>query len=507
MQFTDLTRIQLAVVGAGVMGRGIAQIAAQAGCTVLLFDAKPNAAAAGVQELTQTFDKLAQKAKLSKEAATAAAARLRAVDALPQLQACDVVVEAVVEDLAVKRQLFAELETIVRPDCVLATNTSSLSVTAIAAGLKHPQRVAGFHFFNPVPLMKIVEVIDGLLTQPGVGDFLLKLGEHLGHTAVRAKDTPGFIVNHAGRGYGTEALRLLNEGVAEFHQIDRILRDTAGFKLGPFELMDLTALDVSHPVMESIYHQYYEEPRFRPQPLTRQMLAAGLVGRKVGRGFYRYVDGQAERYEEPPAPTVRPSRVWISSADERGHRKALELVRMLGGTIDEGERPADDSLCIVTPLGHDATTCATRERLDASRTVAIDTLFDSSRRRVVMSTPVTSVATLEQARGLFGSDGVPVSMIRDCAGLLAPRVVATIVNIACEIAQQRIARPHDIDLAVTLGLGYPRGPLAWGDHLGARTVLTVLDELLASTGDPRYRASPWLRRRAQLDVSLLTDEA
>ena len=320
MQFTDLTHVQLAVVGAGVMGRGIAQIAAQAGCTVLLFDAKPNAAAAGVQELMQTFDKLAQKAKLSKEAATAAATRLHAVDALPQLQACDVVVEAVIEDLTVKRQLFAELETIVRPDCVLATNTSSLSVTAIAAGLQHPQRVAGFHFFNPVPLMKIVEVIDGLLTQPGVGDFLIEFGEHLGHTAVRAKDTPGFIVNHAGRGYGTEALRLLNEGVAEFHQIDRILRDTAGFKLGPFELMDLTALDVSHPVMESIYHQYYEEPRFRPQPLTRQMLAAGLVGRKVGRGFYRYVDGQPERHKEPPTPAARPSA--DASEATHGHTTA-----------------------------------------------------------------------------------------------------------------------------------------------------------------------------------------
>ena len=489
------------------MGRGIAQIAAQAGCAVQLFDAQPGAAAGGTRELAQTFDKLAHKGKLSQEAAAAAAARVHAVDALQALRDCHVVVEAVVEDLAVKRQLFAELETLVGPDCVLATNTSSLSVTAIAAGLQRPQRVAGFHFFNPVPLMKIVEVIDGLLTDPGVGDFLQQLGERLGHTAVRAKDTPGFIVNHAGRGYGTEALRLLSEGVAEYQQIDRILRDTAGFKLGPFELMDLTALDVSHPVMESIYHQYYEEPRFRPQPLTRQMLAAGLVGRKVGRGFYRYADGQAERHEEPPTPAARPARVWISRANEHGHRRAVELVRTLGGSVDEGDRPAADSLCIVTPLGHDATTCATQERLDASRTVALDTLFDTTRRRVVMSTPVTSADARAQACGLLGSDGVPVSHIRDCAGMVAPRVVATIVNIACEIAQQRIARPTDIDRAVTLGLGYPRGPLAWGDHLGARTVLTLLDELLASTGDPRYRASPWLRRRAQLDVSLLTDEA
>ncbi|MCM5677945.1 3-hydroxyacyl-CoA dehydrogenase [Schlegelella sp. S2-27] len=498
--------LYLAIVGAGTMGRGIAQIAAQAGVQVRLFDAKAGAAAQGVKDLADTFERLAQKGKLDPQAAAAATARLQPVEALTDLAPCNVVVEAVVEDLAVKRRLFAELEETVRPDCVLATNTSSLSVTAIAAGLKHPQRVAGFHFFNPVPLMKIVEVVDGLLTEPSVGDFLLQLGRRFGHTAVRAKDTPGFIVNHAGRGYGTEALRLLAEGVAEFHQLDRILRDTAGFKLGPFELMDLTALDVSHPVMESIYHQYYEEPRFRPQPLTRQMLAAGLVGRKAGRGFYRYADGQAERFDEAPASPARPPRVWVSRRHEPGHRCVVALVRALGGTLDEGARPAADSLCIVTPLGHDATTCAAAEGLDARRTVALDTLFETGRRRVVMGTPLTSAETREQARGLFGADGVPVSVIRDSAGLVAPRVVATIVNIACEIAQQRIAAPADIDRAVTLGLGYPRGPLAWGDQLGAPTVLTVLEQLHGTTGDPRYRASPWLKRRAQLGVSLLTDE-
>lgn len=500
------TPLHLAVVGTGTMGLGIAQIAAQAGAHVMLYDAKAGAAAQGVKELADTFERLAQKGKLDPQAAAAATARLQPVDALADLARCDVVVEAVVEDLAVKRRLFAELEAIVRLGCVLATNTSSLSVTAIAAGLKQPQRVAGFHFFNPVPLMKIVEVVDGLLTDPSVGDFLLQLGQRFGHTAVRAKDTPGFIVNHAGRGYGTEALRLLNEGVAEFHQLDRILRDTAGFKLGPFELMDLTALDVSHPVMESIYHQYYEEPRFRPQPLTRQMLAAGLVGRKAGRGFYRYADGQAERFDETPASTARPSRTWVSRSHEPGHRIAVELVRALGGLLDEGPRPAADSLCVVTPLGHDATTCATAEGLDARRTVGLDTLFDTRRRRVVMCTPLTSAETREQARGLFGADAVPVSVIRDSAGLVAPRVVATIVNIACEIAQQRIAAPADIDRAVALGLGYPSGPLAWGDRLGAGTVLTVLQQLHDTTGDPRYRASPWLRRRAQLGVSLLTDE-
>ena len=188
----------------------------------------------------------------------------------------------------IKQKLFAELEGVVQADCVLVTNTSSLSVTAIAAALKRPAQFAGYHFFNPVPLMKVVEVIAGLKTDPAVCVQLTAFAKAMGHTPVQAQDTPGFIVNHAGRGYGTEALRIVNEGVADFATIDRILRDQVGFKLGPFELFDLTALDVSHPVMESIYNQYYQEPRYRPSVITAQRLAGGVVGKKVGEGFYKY---------------------------------------------------------------------------------------------------------------------------------------------------------------------------------------------------------------------------
>jgi 3-hydroxybutyryl-CoA dehydrogenase len=376
----------------------------------------------------------------------------------------------------------------------------------MAAGLARPGRVAGFHFFNPVPLMKVVEVVAGLLTEPEVVDRLAAFAQQMGHTAVRAKDTPGFIVNHAGRGFGTEGLRVLAEGVTTVEDLDRILRDTAGFKLGPCELMDLTGLDVSHPVMESVYRQFYDEPRFRPQPLTRQMLAAGLLGRKAGRGFYAYAEGAPVRPPEPPSPRVRPSSVWVSAARPELGRAVAELVRKLGARLEEAPEPSKASLCVVTPLGEDATTLAARERLDGTRTVAVDVLFDASKRRVVMTTPATSPAAREAAHGLFGSDGVPVSLIRDSPGLVAQRVVATIVNIACEIAQLRIATPGDVDRAVVLGLGYPYGPLAWGDRLGPATVLTVLENLQAMTGDPRYRPSAWLRRRAQLGLSLTTED-
>jgi 3-hydroxybutyryl-CoA dehydrogenase len=494
------------VVGCGAMGRGIAQVASQAGAAVRLFDSRHDAAAEAKAFVIATLDKLVAKGKMPAEEAKGIVGRLSLAGSLSELAPCDVVVEAIVEDLDAKRQLFRTLEPIVREGCILATNTSSLSVTAIAAGLQRPGRMAGLHFFNPVPVMKVVEVVAGLLTEPAVVDKLVSFVGRMGHTPVRAKDTPGFLVNHAGRGFGTEGLRILAEGVTSVEDLDRILRDTAGFKLGPCELMDLTGLDVSHPVMESVYRQFYEEPRFRPQPLTRQMLAAGLLGRKVGRGFYAYADGVAVRSPEPAAPAARPAAVWVSRARPELARPVAELASRLGARLDEGRAPAPESLCVVTPAGEDATTLAVRERLDGARTVAVEALFDTTRRRVVMTTPATTPQARDAAHGLFASDGALVSVIRDSPGLVTQRVVATIVNIACDIAQQRIAAPADIDRAVVLGLGYPHGPLAWGDRLGAATVLTVLDNLLAATGDPRYRPSPWLRRRAQLGLSLTTED-
>jgi 3-hydroxybutyryl-CoA dehydrogenase len=499
--------LTLGIAGAGAMGRGIAQIAAQAGIRVLLFDLAPGAAAAAQQTIAATLSGLAAKGKIATEAAEAAAGRIEPAATLEAFAPCHVVIEAIVEKLEAKRQLFAALEGIVGEDCILASNTSSLSVTEIAASCKRPGRVAGYHFFNPVPLMKVVEVVDALLTEPWVGEALAALAQRIGHTPVRAKDTPGFIVNHAGRGYVTEALRLLGENVAGFHEIDRILREAAGFRMGPFELLDLTGLDVSHPVMESIYHQYYEEPRYRPSALAAQRLAAGVLGRKSGRGFYAYPDGKQQVMPALPAPNARPTKVWVSSARPSFAAAVRNLVCALGGNLDESQSPQDGALCVVTPLGEDATTCAAREGLDAARTVAIDVLLGLDKRRTLMTTPLTSTAMREAAHGLFAADGVPASVIRDSAGCVAQRVLAHIVNIGCDIAQQGIALPADIDCAVTLGLGYPKGPLALGDALGARTVLEILDNLQACYGDPRYRPSPWLRRRALLGASLLTPEA
>jgi 3-hydroxybutyryl-CoA dehydrogenase len=491
------------------MGRGIAQIAAQAGSTVRIYDTQPQAAQRAIQELGAQWDRLQEKGRMDAAAVAAAKGRLQPAASLQDLADCELVVEAVIERLDVKKALFAELEQIVGPDTVLATNTSSLSVTSIAAGMQRPQRLAGYHFFNPVPLMKVVEVIAGLKTDPAVCDGLAAYARQMGHTPVRAQDTPGFIVNHAGRGYNTEALRIVSEGVADFATIDRILRDQAGFRLGPFELMDLTGLDVSHPVMESVYRQYYDEPRYRPSVITAQRLAGNVLGRKTGEGFYRYVDGKAQVAPEAPAPQVAEMPpVWVSTRAAR-RPELLQLLKELGAKVETGQSPSLHALSLVAPLGFDITTVAVVERLDPARTVGIDLLVEdaATKRRVLATNPATRADMRDAAHALFARDGKPVSVIRDSGGFVTQRVLATIVNIAADMCQQRVCSPKDLETAVTLGLGYPLGPLAMGDRWGPTNVLEVLFNMQTVYGDPRYRPSPWLRRRGAIGLSLLQEEA
>ncbi len=495
-------RIVLGVVGAGAMGRGIAQVAAQAGVQVRLFDVAPGAAGQARDTILAQLQKMQAKGKLTEAAVAAAAGAIEPVDAIAQFADCDIVIEAIVEKLDVKRALLVSLEAIVRADCVLATNTSSLSVTAIAAGCARPGRVAGFHFFNPVPLMKVVEVIAGALTDDASLESLTALAERIGHRPVRASDTPGFIVNHAGRGYLTEALRVAQENVATFAQIDEVLVGAAGFKLGPFQLLDLTGLDVSHPVMESIYEQYYQEPRYRPSIITARRQSAGLLGRKSGRGFYRY-DGDAAAAVPAPSGAAWTGPVWIGAGPAHMRTQLVELAARCGAAVEAGAYPSARALCIVAPLGEDVSTCVEREGLDPVRTLGIDTLQDCVGRLTLMRNPATCSAVAAQAQALFARGGQAVTLIDDSAGFIVQRVLASIVNIGCDIVQQGICSPADLDGAVVLGLGYPRGPLAWGDHLGAGRVLSILRNLQRSSGDPRYRPSPWLTRRAQLGLSLL----
>jgi 3-hydroxybutyryl-CoA dehydrogenase len=496
----DASRTDLvaAVVGSGTMGRGIAQVLAQSGVRTLMFDAQPGAAQRGKDSVSQALGKLAEKGRLEPAAVQQALARMQIAPSLEALSPCHVVIEAIVEDLAVKRELFSELEAIVDADCILASNTSSLSVTAMAAACKRPERIAGYHFFNPVPVLKIVEVVAGVRTAAWVTDALGALARRFGHTAVRCKDTPGFIVNHAGRAFVPESLRVLSEGVADFATIDRILVDAAGFRIGPFGLMDLVGLDVAHAVMKSMYQQYYEEPKYRPSFVSDPRVAAGLLGRKTGRGWYEYgSDGAARPVPEEAVPSARPENVWA----------APELKDLfLKFKVETTSKPTSSSVNFVAPLGKDVTTASLELGLDPARTVGVDPLFGFAKRRTLMTNPATRPEVRDAAHGLLASDGVPVSVIHDSPGFVAQRVVAHIVNVGCDIVQMRISSPEDLDRAVMLGLGYPKGPLGMGDALGASKVLQILEAMHAIFQEPRYRPSPWLRRRAQLGLSLLTPE-
>src|SRR6266436_5063459 len=494
----DVSRSDLvaAVAGAGTMGRGIVQVLAQCGARTLVYDAQPGAAATAKDAIGQSLGKLAEKGRLGPQEVQATLGRIEVADSLQGFAPSHVVIEAIVEDLNEKRKLLGSLEDVVAQSCILASNTSSLSVTAMAAACKRPGRVAGYHFFNPVPVLKIVEVVDGVRTEPWVTDALTALARRFGHTPVRCKDTPGFIVNHAGRAFVPESLRVLAEGVADFATIDRILVDAAGFRLGPFGLLDLVGLDVAHAVMKSMYQQYYEEPKYRPSFLAEARVAAGLLGRKTGRGWYAYrEDGMAEPVAEPPAPKARPDSVWAVP-------ELKELLEKLGARVESSK----NSICFVAPLGKDATATALEFGLDPTRTVAVDPLFGFAKRRTLMTTPVTRPEVRDAAHGLLAADGVPVSVIKDSPGFVAQRVVAHIVNVGCDIMQMRIASPEDLDRAVMLGLGYPRGPLGLGDALGAQKILAVLEAMHSFFLEPRYRPSPWLKHRAGLGVSLLTPE-
>jgi 3-hydroxybutyryl-CoA dehydrogenase len=502
----DLSRegLTVAVFGAGTMGRGIAQVCAQAGLTTLLADAREGAVAEAIGAIDKALGNQVAKGRMSEADMRDTLARLKPIASAAEAASAGIVIEAIVETLEVKRALFRELENHIAPNAVLATNTSSLSVTEIAAGCARPERVGGLHFFNPPPLMRLVEVIGGLRADPALVPALTAFVKRIGKHPVVATDTPGFVVNHAGRAYGPEALRIVAQGIASPREVDLLMKEAAGFRMGPFELLDLIGGDVTHAVMVSIFEQYFGEPMYEPSAQMAVRVAGGLLGRKSKQGFYKY-DGPPEA----SLPTVsvpqmpKPASVWV--ADEDGGADLCAWLEAAGIKAQRGGKPNSDTVCFVTPLGEDATGAAVRLGLDPKRTVAIDMFGRFAGRRTLMKTPLSTRETLSAAVAAL-SDGVPVTVINDSAGFVVQRLLAMIVNVGTRIAELRIAAPADIDVAVELGLNYPKGPLALGDMLGLARVLAVLDGMHAITLDPKYRATAWLRRRARLGVSLKTPD-
>lgn len=496
---------KVGIVGAGAMGRGIAQVCASAGCRVQLFDAAEAALAQAIGALREEFARASEKGVISASDADAAMSRITCIRELNEMRDCDLLVEAIVERLDAKQHLFRELEVVVDESCVLATNTSSLSVTAIASACERPNRVAGWHFFNPVPRMKVVEVIRGPRTDSLAIDALTALSIRIGHRPIVTEDSPGFVVNHAGRAFVTEGLKLLAEKVAEHDVIDAILRNCAGFRMGPLELLDLTGLDVSVPVMESIHAQFYGDDRYRPVPLARTRLVAGLLGRKTGEGFYRYdvksaAKGPTERSHAASASNIK---LWWPVSGLAALPEAL--VTFLGGLMRVTEMDAAD-VVLLAPIDRDLSTTVAGLGVNAAKAIGVDPIFSGPQGITLMTCPGTTDETVGMAKKIFELSSATTFFIADSPGFVAPRVVACIVNLACEMAQQGIASPADIDIAVRLGLGYPAGPFEWGDKLGPSLVLSILEGMHATFGDQRYRPSPWLVRRARLGLPLSTPD-
>jgi len=503
----DLSKSDLvvAVIGTGTMGRGIAQICAQAGLTCLLFDSREGAVNEAIAAIDKALESLVSKGRIKADDKQGVLGHLKPINSLDQTKGAGIAIEAIAEDLEAKRSLFRELEKHLSADAVLATNTSSLSVTEVAAGCSMPARVAGLHFFNPPPLMKLVEVIGGLRSDPAVVEALTGFSTRIGKRPVVAADTPGFVVNHAGRAYGPEALRIVAQGVASPREVDILMKEAAGFRMGPFELLDLVGGDVAHAVMVSIFEQYFGEPMYQPSAQMAVRVAGGLLGRKSKQGFYSY---DAAQSAIPPTVAVAvqpaPASAWV--ADEDGGRELAEWLNEAGVKVQLGGQPAASGPCFVTPLGEDASNAAVRLKLEPARTVAVDMLGRFGGRRTLMKTPLTRSEVVGAAAAALAAGTVPVTVINDSPGFVVQRLLAMIVNIGTRIAELRIATPADIDTAVELGLNYPKGPLALGDMLGAARVLAVLDGMHAITLDPKYRATAWLRRRARLGVSLHTPD-
>lgn len=496
------------VVGSGAMGAGIAQVALTAGLNVILHDTNPDALRRARDNILTGVERLVQKGRVAPEAALHLDERLLLADELAALAPAEVVIEAIVEELAAKQALFAALENVVDEHAVLATNTSSLSVAAIARNCQRRARVCGMHFFNPVPLMNLVEIIGAPESSEQALGAAQSLAQRFGKTVVRVKDVPGFLVNLLGRAYTTEALHIRHEGVAPEAVIDRIMRDAAGFRMGPFELMDLTGIDVNFPATTFIYQGFQQDPRLKTTILHEAMFNAGRFGRKSGQGFHSYTaDAAVQRAAATDSPAASTDSTDAATGQTMLTAYAAEpdpgFERLAGSGMKFVERDTAD-IILISPDGEDAASTCARLGLAPQRVVAVDFLA-LERKFLTLMAPVGGDGSVHVFANQLRALGFDVAVIRDSPGFVAPRILAMIANLGCEVAQIGVAQsPADIDTAMKLAQNYPRGPLEWAEWLGPRRVVAMLQQLQAITGSDRYRPSLWLRRRALLGLPIRT---
>lgn len=496
----DRTRT-VAVIGAGTMGQGIAQVALVAGHRVRLYDAAPGGAERGAAAVAARLARLAEKGRMDAAERDAALSRLAPAATLGDLADAALVIEAIIEDLSAKQRLFSELEDVVDDACLLATNTSSLSVTAVAGALRRPGRFVGLHFFNPAPLLPLVEVVSAATTDEDTAATVYATAAAWGKSPVRCTDTPGFIVNRIARPFYAEAFRLHEEGAADPATLDAVLRECGGFAMGPFELTDLIGQDVNEAVTRSVWESFFHDPKFTPSLAQRRLVESGLLGRKSGRGWFRYGE-QEDRplpATAPPAPV--PERVVVQG--DLG--QAAELVTLMeeaGIGVDHEE---DGPGAIV--LGDVRLSLAQGGYAFeyGDDVIHFDLALDYRTATRIALAPADAVGPedVQAAVGLFQALGKQVSVIEDVPGMIVARTVAMLVDLAADGVAKGVASAADIDTAMRLGVNYPLGPLEWGDRLSADWVSVFLSELHEACPGGRYAPSALLRRRGAAEGKLL----
>lgn len=490
--------LAVVVIGAGTMGSGIAEVAATAGHTVLLSDANEAELRRGVDQIGASLDKRVARGRLDTQNRDAILARIQPLEAARKLNDVGLVIEAIVEDLEAKASVLTNLGPRLSADTIIATNTSSLSITALAARLAHPERVVGMHFFNPATVLPLVEVVSGCATAPEVARTIVATARAWGKTPVMCRSTPGFIVNRIARPYYGEALRLLQEMVASPQTLDAVMRECGGFRMGPCELMDLIGHDINFAVTRSVYQAFFNDPRYQPSLLQQELVDAGWLGRKSGRGFFGYRAGGTP----PPAEEadgMRPTTVRIEG--DLGPACVLaELIGQLDGinverTAGAGLLRIDGKILALT----DGRTATERSVALGESVVLFDLALDFANcPRIALAVSAQAGARQVAAVvGLFAVLGKKVSVLADAPGLAVMRTVAMLVNEAADALHQGIASATDIDDAMCKGVNYPLGPLAWGRRIGFDRVELVLRHLAQAYGEDRYRTSPWLRRAVQ----------
>ena len=494
------------VIGAGIMGTGIAQVAAQAGHRVFLFDTRPDAAASSKAQLTKTLESLVAKGKLVDASARQTLALIEPIDNLTAASTARIAVEAIVEKLEAKRALFADLEATLSVDAVLTTNTSSISVTAIANGLRHPERLVGMHFFNPVPLMRLVEVVSGLQTAPQVAEAIFELSRTWGKSPVHAKSTPGFIVNRIARPYYAETLALLQERAATPAVLDACLRG-AGFRMGPCELMDLIGHDTNFSVTQSVYEANFFDKRFVPSLIQRELVDGGLLGRKAGRGFYPYPGATPTPEQIVFDPINRPDQVSVHGSGpiaDALHRAASEALAAFGlqplrANSDDWTGLQVDRALLVMTDGRPAHEVAYNMGLPDIVVFDRPVSWTSAAGSLPLAFAVNSDAGQSwksQSMCWLKALGFQPLQLADTPGLVVARTVAMLVNEAADAVLQGVCTPEGVDTAMKLGVNYPAGPFEWLDGWSPRGVAQILRSLDDVYRGERYRISPWLRRIA-----------